>query len=327
MTPSNIMPDVTHNHQKIETLAHDMGLVDREALHCFPKYIQLETASNCNGRCSMCPVAELQREHRYMTPTLFDKISGELGAFSGWINQVIVQGHGEPLMDKELETRIATLKRLGIKRVSFATNGTMMTSDRAQSILASGVDEVDFSIDGVSKETYETIRHPLKFKQCLNNVKGFLELRNRLKPALRVRIRITLQESNIHEFSDFCAFWSSLLAPGDDVYGKHLHHWGNWLPHYALPPKQNREQLNVMPCPSPWTSMILFSDGRVPLCCEDFNAVHSLGDVSTHSIQSVWQNSISSHVRQLHLQQGRRGMSLCVDCNVWDPSSRVKAPQ
>jgi MoaA/NifB/PqqE/SkfB family radical SAM enzyme len=296
-----------------------------EDLTYFPLYIQIETVSICNARCVMCPVEEWTRDNTIMKPELFQKIVVELANYADWLERVTIQLDGEPLIDKQLENRIRQLKEIGIKCVAFSSNGSLMRQPRIDAIIQSGIDEVTFSIDGATAETFEAIRKPLKYDRCIKNIEEFIAARNRLNPQLCIRIRMAIQEANVNEFDTFIAFWQERLGSQDQAYGKLLHNWGNWLKGYDLQRGQDPETLNVNPCTSPFGSLDIFTDGRVPLCCSDYNAAICLGDVTKSSIKEIWNDDLFGNVRSMHLSQGRNGIGMCHNCNVWDTTSKIES--
>ena len=323
VTVNDCLSDITaSNEEQIRCFSHSYGLRDIEELFYFPKFIQIETVALCNARCIMCTVKEWKRESNYMSHALFNKIVNEISSFSDWVERVTIQLDGEPLLDKKLEGRIKTLKGIGVKYVAFSSNASLMNEDRAKSILLSGVDEVSFSIDGATAETFERIRKGLTFHDCIENIQRFVYLRDLLKPDLTIRIRMTIQKENISEFDLFLSFWKGMLSPHDYVYGKLLHHWTTRQDSYSPPVDQDKERLNVTSCTSLWSSFVILTDGRVPLCCSDFNAKIQFGNVMNSSIQEIWQNARFEKTRNLHRLKGRQSIKLCKDCNVWDDSSK-----
>ena len=289
-----------------------------------PQYLQIETVSVCNARCTMCLTRDCRRARPFMSDELFGRIADELQDHAEQIVRVTVQAAGEPLLDKKLENRIGLLKNNGIGMVAFASNGSLMSAERAHRVIDSGVDEVSFSVDGATKQTYEKIRVGLDFDLVVANIQGFLRLRQSMRAKTIVRIRMTAQEANQDELDAFVEFWQGRLGPGDSVYAKVVHTWGNAEQLTELPAEYDYEQLNRQACQSPWTSMVIFSDGQVPLCCCDYNASISLGNVNEQSIRQIWQADTLQKVRQSHRRQGRQALQICRDCTVWDEQARVE---
>ncbi|MEQ9566734.1 MAG: radical SAM protein, partial [Pseudomonadales bacterium] len=116
------------------------------------------------------PQADRMERARLMSDALFDKICEEITPYADQMRRVTIQLLGEPLLDKKLESKISRLKKIGIKEVFFSTNGSLFTDKRAVSILESGVDEVDFSVDGATKETFEKIRVGLNYDEVVDNI-------------------------------------------------------------------------------------------------------------------------------------------------------------
>lgn len=325
---TNISLNVTNeileeNANKISSFALSQGVASPEALFFFPKYILIETISLCNARCVMCPVNDVKRDIRTMSPELFEKIISEVKDYTGWIERVTINLNGEPLLDKSLEDKITRLKEINVKYVTFTTNGSLMTSARAESLLRSGLDNIDFSIDGATKETYESIRGNLNYDVVFNNIKQFLKIRDEIKPQVSVRLRMTVSENNIHEFKPLSEYWKPYFGPHDGVYGKLISSWASWMDGYALPEGHDPSRLNTSPCISLWGTLPIFSDGRVPICCTDFNAKVTLGDVNQSTIREIWQGSVMSKLRDMHIEQGRATVETCNDCFVWEDTTRV----
>jgi len=319
-----MQPTCTPSEQQIADFAHSLGCAP-DALLEFPRFFQIETVSLCNARCVMCPVEEWKRDVNIMEEPLFQKILEELAKYTHLIRRVTLQLDGEPLIDRKLEARIAALKKIGVKYVAISSNASLMRPARAISIVDSGIDEVSFSIDGASATTFEAIRKRLKFDECVANTENFIKVRNERNPNLKVRVRMTVQEGNAHEVDAFLNYWKPRIGPRDSAYYKLLHNWANWVRDYKLVPEHDPEALNSSPCIAPFGSFVILTDGRVPLCCADFNAAALTGNVKTSTIQAVWQGEVFRRIRETHLNKGRRGMPMCVDCNIWDTAARCES--
>ncbi len=55
-------------------------------------------------------------------------------------------------------------------------------------------------------------------------------------------------------------------------------------------------------------------DGRVSLCCADFDGRVVLGDLRTSSIREVWESDTYRNVRREHLESG--GPTICRACDL-----------
>lgn len=294
-------------------------------MHDFPPYVQLETSFVCNARCNMCVVHKADRT-AFMTDELFEKILTELSENVSSINRVTIQFCGEPLLDKKLEGRIRRLKDIGISAVFFGTNGSLLDSERAAILLDSGVDQIDFSVDGATAGIFEKIRIGLGFSEVVGNIKNFFEMRDKGKYETVIRLRYTIQQTNLHEVSDYLAYWKPLLGPNDKAYAKYIHNFGGDSSLEELYPHEHPVNVNLddKPCISPWNSFVILTDGRVVLCCNDYSGQYVLGNVNTNSIYDIWHGKLFSDIREKHQRLGRASMPICKGCIVWDDISQVK---
>ena len=55
-------------------------------------------------------------------------------------------------------------------------------------------------------------------------------------------------------------------------------------------------------------------DGRVSLCCADFDGREVLGDLRTSTIQDIWNGPAYREVRRAHLDHG--GPDICQSCDL-----------
>ena len=108
-----------------------------------------------------------------MEPALFKKIVDEAKSF---INDMYIHHRGEPLLNPALFELIAYAHEAGI-HVRFHSNGALLTSDKAESLLNASPDLVSFSIDGFTAEPYERIRVGAKFDETVKNIIRLAEMR------------------------------------------------------------------------------------------------------------------------------------------------------
>ncbi len=291
----------------------------------FPPYIQLETSFVCNARCNMCVVHKADRA-AFMTDVLFEKILAELKDNVASIKRVTIQFCGEPLLDIKLQDRVKRLKNIGIADVFFGTNGSLLNNDRAAVLLDSGVDQIDFSVDGSSAETFEKIRVGLSYSDVVANIKNFIEMRNKGNYDTAIRLRYTIQQANCHEVNDYLNYWKPLLGPNDKAYAKYMHNFGGDTALEELYTGEHPASVNLddKPCISPWNSFVILSDGRVVLCCNDYSGQYVLGDLNSNTIYDIWHSKSFSDIREKHQNSGRGSMAICKGCTVWDDISQLK---
>ena len=129
-----------------------------------PCYFGVETGDACNAGCPMGTIEDWHRDSPTMKDDLFDKIAAELIDHRNEVRRVSLYRDGEPLLDKKMPQRIATLKDGGIAEVNISTNVSLLNEDRARGILEAGLDSIILSIDSLTKDVFEAIRLRLKFE-------------------------------------------------------------------------------------------------------------------------------------------------------------------
>jgi radical SAM protein with 4Fe4S-binding SPASM domain len=137
-----------------------------------PTALQVEVTSACNLRCAMCLV-------RYRPPV--NKLAGAmpLAMLRRLVDDVpglrvlTLQGLGEPLLAPELLEMIGYVKSRGV-RVGFNSNATLLTRERADELVAAGLDWLHVSLDGADAQTFEDIREGARFDRVLANLGGLV---------------------------------------------------------------------------------------------------------------------------------------------------------
>ena len=315
-----------------EDFRREYAIGTLEEMETFPKFVQIETISGCNARCRMCSVHDWTRSKSALSQPFFEQLLAELTVHRDWVEQVTLHLGGEPLLDRRLEERVSALKQAGIRSVALTTNASLLTKERARRLLEAGIDMIDFSIDGASAATFEAIRVNLSYEEVRDNVLGFLAARNASGRNVQVRVRMVIQPENANEFDDFVAYWRHHLGPADYVLGRFLNWWAGWRQEIAVRPGSLLREIppaadfNRLPCLAPFSTLVILSDGRVPLCCLDYNADTEMGNITGSSIADVWRGETFHKVRKAHLANGRVSMDFCRDCHIFASGSGIDLP-
>lgn len=286
-----------------------------DALLRYPRFIEIETVNACNARCPMCTIDDWQRHTPTMKDDLFRKISDDIIAHANEVRRVSLYRDGEPLLDKKLPDRVATLKQGGIRQVSIASNVSLLNEERSSALLEAGLDVIIMSIDSLEKQVFESIRVKLNFEEVLENAERFISLRDRINPGTQIWMRMIRQEENKGEWPAYQEFWSQRMAATDRIYYHNIFNWGGQLKDFR-PIAQSYEP--NLPCVALWSLLVIFANGDVPLCNVDYNNKYPTGSVREQTIEEVWRSKVMAERRHAHLE-GRKGdIKLCENCNVWE---------
>jgi len=268
-----------------------------------PKAIFVETFNVCNARCTMCPYLKMTRQKVRMDIDLFCKIIDD--AEREGIKRVGLHFYNEPLMDSHLFKKIAYVKKKGLD-VLFFSNGSLMDKEIAGKILSSQVDEIYFSVDGASKKTYEKIRVGLNYEKTRENIRYLKKERDRknLKKP-KMYINFVIQKSNLSEQVSLLESWNSFV---DKI------NWG-YIDNRNDHKKWRQKKLKPFPCRRLWDGLQVMSDGRVALCCVDYNGQVIIGDLKKQTISDIWQGQIFTKIKELHLNGQGDKIGLCKNCS------------
>ncbi len=198
------------------------------------KNLIVTLSSRCNLKCIMCEVRQTQWE-------IPQRVIDEIFEFFPYAESIIWQG-GEPfLLDyfEELFDRACGFPQL---KQTIVTNGLLFSEDWARKLVDSNV-ELVFSIDGVTKEVYESIRKGAKFDNVLRSIELINKARKTsISRNMSLRLHAVIMKSNYHQLEAFIDF-----AKENGFDAIHLISiWGNLDSEENIFYRQEKEALNYI---------------------------------------------------------------------------------
>lgn len=277
-----------------------------------PVRLWIEPTNHCNLKCAMCPNKDLKKEDKgYMEFDLFTKIIDEVSAFAF---DVHLLHRGESLLHPDFfkMAKYAHDKNLIVK---FHTNGTLLDEQKARKLIESGIDQFSFSFDGYDKETYESIRINSNFDKTVGNIIRFLEIKKELRSKRPYTILELINfpdyqiRSNKSQRKEFADRFKGL--PLDRLEIKEFHNWAGEV-------ESKRGSKSYSPCTFLWHALIIFWDGAVLPCTQDFFGYYVLGNARDSLIRDIWNNEKMQRLRTKALQRDIADMKTCSQCDrVW----------
>jgi sulfatase maturation enzyme AslB (radical SAM superfamily) len=265
-----------------------------------PDIVQIESTNLCNAKCVFCPRDEMHRRQGVMDVDLFRKIVDECAALG--ITHVRVHNYGEPFLDKQLVEKVRYAKQRGIAEVGMISNGSLISEEIARGMIEAGLDAINISVDAAGKEVFERTRLNLDYDTVIGNIRTLVRLRGELgKKRPRLILSFVRQDNSADEQA-FIREWG---AVADKIHITDLHNWAGTL----------HERSNVRyPCYRLWQTFTVLWDGRVSLCCADYDGRNVLGDLRTSTIAAIWNSPAYRAVRRQHLDSG--GPEICRSCDL-----------
>jgi MoaA/NifB/PqqE/SkfB family radical SAM enzyme len=183
-----------------------------------------EVANRCNSLCATCPLTiSPQEEAKQLSLGEFEHLVAQLPD----LRRAVLQGIGEPLLNRELPRMIAHLKARGVY-VVFNTNATLLTRRRQEELIRSGLDELRVSIDGSTPETYHTVRGIPAFERVVDNVAEMVCTKRELGAARpRISFWMTGMRENLPELPGLVELAARVGVA--EVYVQRMVYWGAGL--------------------------------------------------------------------------------------------------
>jgi MoaA/NifB/PqqE/SkfB family radical SAM enzyme len=272
----------------------------RDEVARWPEIVQIESTNLCNAKCVFCPRDDMERRQGIMDMALFQKVADECVALG--ISHIRMHNYGEAFMDRQLVEKVRYAKRLGIPEVGLISNGSLITEAAARGMVEAGLDAINISVDAAGKDVFERTRLGLNYDKVIANIERLIRIRDEAGKRRPKLILSFVRQDNSNEERTFIEHWKSRA---DKIHITDLHNWAGTL---------NHESDVNFPCYRPWLTFTVLWDGRVSLCCADFDGREILGDLRTNSIREIWNSEPYRRVRRAHLDHG--GPAVCQSCDL-----------
>jgi MoaA/NifB/PqqE/SkfB family radical SAM enzyme len=307
-----------------------------------PQFLIVDPTSRCNARCVMCHVSfRPPSDHGADLPrAVFEKIAPVLFA----ARHINLFATGEPTIAKDILFFIEEARNRSHEsaQIWVCTNGKTLP-EAVLDRLADPRMGLQFSVDGGSREVFETIRRGISFDQLCRS----LEMANARRGATRypaLSFSSTISKRNVHDIANIFAlaaryrveqvlFYEEdpevpeeaqyLLDESDRavfeaqlpfIESTGIRYW-NGLTFRGPSPEPAPAQAGAQPaaplrCLAPWKVFYVRADGGVRTCC---TLRSSVGDLGAHSFDEVWNGDAYVQLRRAFAEQ--KGLpAACLTC-------------
>ncbi|MDP2947018.1 MAG: radical SAM protein [Nanoarchaeota archaeon] len=281
-------------------------LIDYE----YPINYNIETTNACNLSCRMCPRKESNRPVGYLSMDLCRKIVDEAKKYGP--RGFSLHKDGEPLLHSDLFKIIEYIKKSNSKNAIYlTTNGILLDKEKALKILKSGVDRFNISIGAARKETFKKIKGYDALEKIEENVRNFIKLKKDGGYKTEISVQIIKLEETAAEIEEFKNKWKK--------YPVKINIWNflNWGGAKEDKVGDDVAPKARYPCYALWFSPAINWDGRVSLCCMDWDEKLIIGDINNQNLAEIWQGEKLKNYRKIHLQGKYNQLPVCDKCNYW----------
>lgn len=185
-----------------------------------PKTIWLRISENCNLRCIGCYKEDTFKKVYADIEEVRQSIAfdGEVKEISFTTNEAMLHPQFCDIIDMCREAHPDAY-------LWVISNGTIPIKGRYKQAIAK-LDKVGLSIDGATKEVYESIRHGARFEDFIKNTKAILEVQRETGFPKAVSFGLTATSTNLHELIDVVRLghslgisdiWAQAMQSSDEV--------------------------------------------------------------------------------------------------------------
>lgn len=309
--------------------------VDYKPLHMLlplrtPLSVTFCSTLRCNFLCEFCYRHNVDKSllsSESMPLELLEKLAGDIEDFDDSVGVVDICGSGEPLLLPHLTKWIRLLKSTNnIKQLKMITNGTLLTPKKADEVIASGLDLIIVSINGINTEHYNRVVHAqVNFEGLVENIKYLYHNKGRCRLHIKC-IGDYFSQSEQERFID-------LFSPIADTINidNMIDQWRNSeLPEPPYKEKAALEstgtnnrfgknfQFTRKPmCNFPFFYMRVHTSGKVSSCATNWTDEMIVGDSKLQSLKEIWHSDALNDLR-LRLLREKEADPDCRDCKSYE---------
>ncbi len=285
------------------------------------KRINIELTSLCNLKCKYCNFKSGVREN-YIDLKVLKKTIEESCLFSPNLPTLALYMSGESLLHPQFLEILEIVAEIKKETPSFAkivylhTNGMLWAPEMHDKIMKTGaLTRVVWSIDGVNRETFERMRKGANYDTVLNNFEYFLTHCN---DDVESWINNLRDDECIEKDMDERLLNLFLRADNTIIsQPKNLNSSGITTNEY------HGDALGL--CSYLFDTAIITVDGKMSLCCVDYNSENSFSDLKTQTFEDVYCGSERINIlKQLYMKK-RETLPGCKNCNLlecgWNDSA------
>lgn len=268
--------------------------------------VMIEVSSLCNAKCVFCPNRSLKRKRQVMDQETFERIVDKMRSEGIDPPTIDLFDVGEPLLDRDLFSRIRRLKALFPKAaIRTTTNLALADEDTIRQILDCGLASIHVSLNAARAETYKALTG-LDFDKTASSLRNLIEKRNAERSALKITLSMVMCAENADEEALFLKEWSGKV---DWICLQRAVDWGGEVGIES----PYRASKSLYPCRDLFDRIVFLSNGEIALCCLDAEGLIGL-NIADHGILELFYSEIFAKMRQQHLQGDIRAIRQCRNC-------------
>ena len=199
----------------------------------YPSVYIIELTNICNLKCKICPNNQIDISQKgYIDENLFERIIEDISPYCEFL---MLYWMGEPLLHKKFN-RLLEVARAKIRGIIVVSSNMTINDPLFYESALRNSDIFLCCLDRWDKLAYEEIRQGSSFDEVVNNIKEFLDTKNRNHNCEVIVKALDISNSST-EYDCFNKYWQKLGA-------KTMLAWvSDWAG--TLPKLRNHSQLDI----------------------------------------------------------------------------------
>jgi len=285
-----------------------------------PFVLFIDPCDTCNFQCRFCPTGNRTkmretkgRNYGAMLMSTYEQIMSDLYEFHDNVKVVRLYKDGEPLLNKHFPEMVRMAKDTGkVDQVDTTTNAARLTRELSDSIIRSGIDRINISIEGMCDEDYRFFsRAEVDFTLLVDNIRYLHDISGDCYIFVKIN-EDTITEDKKKKFFD-------VFGPISDGIG--TEHVMECWPQFDADVYANQEVgiygqplTNVSVCPYIFYSFSVNSNGTVSACFLDWSRELIVGNIGETSLVDIWNSKEMNALRISFLKGNRNKHPFCRKC-------------
>ncbi len=287
-----------------------------------PVSVFIEPTNICNLKCPLCASGAglLARPKGRMSLAAFSRI---IDSLPSTVTNLYLWGQGEPFLTKDFLGMVRYASERGYKTIT-STNGHFL--DDPEAILASSLSELIISLDGITKEQYESYRIGGDFDLVTGNIKRLVSKKKEKGRGPSINLQFLLTKDTVDDMAGFHRLADDLGVDKrvvKTIQAVSLEDGEQFLPSdLSLTRYRRKLDGRLVPdrygllehrCLRIYNSCQIDWQGNMLPCCFDKDSTYKLGNLFNETFDECWNGEESRSFRRMFLKGGRR-LPMCQDC-------------
>jgi pyruvate-formate lyase-activating enzyme len=258
------------------------------------RYVSLETCSTCTQGCYFCPVGIAPRPTKLMPTELFETIVAQLTAHRDTIEGVGLSNYNEPTADRRFVDQVALLHEHRLPP-AVLSNASTFTPDKVDAVIElGGLVYLGINISTTDRDRYKADRG----KDHLPRVLEHLDYMKDKELAETMALVVLGHDDEAHHkeiaiLEERFAGSNFVVRPFD------IMDRAGWLDVGIGPAKPHTRLRGCENLGSrPLEHLHITAEGQVVFCCEDYDEVHTVGELTKQTVDEILSGDEMARLRR-----------------------------